>query len=1109
MATTKKCVPEYLDVQDNYGREKQTKEGKVILSSANTIDYGSDIKAKRNASVFALNKIKGSTKSAINQIFNSESYYDLKDPLKEFTDEEKIQHSISEVNRKFTDAYAAARTSNGSVARLRDYSTFKLAMFMLDNNRPLTKIPGYKELSATRNLSKSEFRKIVKENYDIAKKRIVEDPNAMAAIKRSNGVKKHYMEEVNKAAKEQVFELEKFNVQDINGGYEFMASQFIMQENNSDYRKMVEQRLNIKYEDILNDPKLMDIILTHTLDMAAKTYTFMNVVNEKYNVSKEFYDEAKSSLEEYDELSFENIQARPTGDKLKSTLNQLLDFVGDEQTIRTSASGEKYNDVMATLIEGSKVMAAAIEKGYSELSSNKRLMQKIEQSKDTSFKNTYKLLEGQSYDINGLIKETDNLLFNDSPEFSLHSFETYQEAKAKVDMFKEAIEAEQFTTKENFTKKISEKYPDHVIISKNGTKFVGKNGQPVELTEADFIPGSISGILMPDKISEDIMTAGIASWFGEDFVNNSFKKKGWLVVHKDVAEAIFEAKKPAVPEDVKNGAIAQISQAFRKHAILSPFRFAKYATTGYLGNIYWTTISNPKAFSYWPVAKEVLKSYNAKDGSFERDYENSDYGKILKEIIAHGGGYAEFHMSEVGLPEDQETLLGKAQDVQQNVWDKSVRWAGEKAMDRENWHRFALAIAHFEDMKSGNFNKASLIGANQERVMSIEDIHKRAAVLSHEQMIDYSDISKFGKRANATVMMFWTYTEGMMKNHYRLFTGVYKNLKEGIETGNTEQRNTALKKMGMSVFVMGGVMSLTWNLVMKSLGLINEDDYEDMKKATEDKGMRRLLKNFGLPGDGFVYLPGTGIEGVDKFAGIGIKRDSKGNALPSSGATKFNASDGLAEMIPFLSGKGIIDTVGGKVVSSLNPVFKAPIELMTGTTYSPDFGVYKDPNWDTMSAGQRLVEKGASFFGADEVARDFFDTLHGEANAPRSSQSRELQTYLSEIEDYDQASFDPNRQQYKYEIINGMQSLDPEYTNNAINDYVTYLERYNSEKPDDQVDIRNEVMNVIRRNNIFTAGTPEARQSIMVNPEYQGRLDQVINTQIQFLNAIGINIEDL
>lgn len=63
-------------------------------------------------------------------------------------------------------------------------------------------------------------------------------------------------------------------------------------------------------------------------------------------------------------------------------------------------------------------------------------------------------------------------------------------------------------------------------------------------------------------------------------------------------------------------------------------------------------------------------------------------------------------------------------------------------------------MAHYDDMMTGKFSMVNMIGANMDRINGITDPARKAAVLAHEQFIDYSDISRMGRRLNATMLMF-------------------------------------------------------------------------------------------------------------------------------------------------------------------------------------------------------------------------------------------------------------------------------------------------------------------------------------------------------------------
>lgn len=119
---------------------------------------------------------------------------------------------------------------------------------------------------------------------------------------------------------------------------------------------------------------------------------------------------------------------------------------------------------------------------------------------------------------------------------------------------------------------------------------------------------------------------------------------------------------------------------------------------------------------------------------------------------------------------------------------------------------------------------------------------------------------------------------------------------------------------------------------MKGLGLIKDDEYDRLKKATDNTGIRKLFGGLGLPGDGFVYLPGTNIKAVDHLFGIG--RDPKTGAPIAN--RKFNIAEGIPAMIPGLNGQGMVDTLNNQIVASMNPVYKVPIQYAQGGSFITD-----------------------------------------------------------------------------------------------------------------------------------------------------------------------------
>lgn len=1105
MATKTNCntsIPVEM-INDAYDETKKT----IITDSKGVkrdtyrdIDVQKELN-KTTTTKFYLNRVKDN----FLDVFAAENA-DIKHKLENIYNPEKVSGYIQNISSEINAAYHSAYGMPATIEVLRNAHVFRRALWQLKNGAPLSEVAGYQKLVVEKGMDVNDFHRHIEDGYIQSINDLQSDKLAVTVMANVNNVKRKYLDEFNKVAGDAAYDLAEYGEYGVEGLYEHLGSILLAQSKNKQFADKIQRQTGIKLEQIVRDPKLLDTVICSQLELGKRWYEFINYMREDrggqgpIDVSDKFLGMLSENADSRNKLTIDYILNLDANDILRTNIEKALEKVPslkemvDENKQITLTEIKQQIDKMI-----SETAITTTEQLYED--PNGLAYDYINENKESTSKQLYELVNGRQPSLSELTKQYKTMIkvlgksrVNNPNERQIDMLETLK------DSIVVATKEHAGTENRGVLQKIAEQFPGYVVISMDGTKIADKNGEPIKIEELgkDFVPGSYMGAFMSNKIVNDQMQQMFGEMFGEEYVEERMQREGFMVVPESVAKTIFEAKKPALSDYFKSSTIYKISSSFRKFAILSPFSFGRYAVTQYMGNIYWTLISNPNAFKYWKTAMSYAKAWNDKS-FYTKKMDETDYGKIFIKLVEHNGGYANFTETEMGTMQ-LEGLEYEQELTPKNVGKLVMQKSTNASRTRENIHRFALAISHFEDIKSGNFNEASLIGANQKRINSIGDVYEKVATLAHEQMIDYNDISAFGKRANATIMMFWTYTEGMIKNHYRMFTGTYKTLKTALQTGDTRLRNDTLKKAGMMVFVMGGLLSMVWNTVMNGMGLLSDEDYERMKEENNNSGMAKLSNYVGLPGDGFIYLPGTGINGFDSMFGIGENKN--GDPIANK---KFNASDGLIEWIPGLSGENFVQTYMGNIVSAMNPVYRAPIEYMTGTHYTP-WGVYTDPDWAGRPEWEKVVETVSQFYGAGSFTKTMFENLHGDNHGPMSDDARNVQDIMSRVYEVNDEGRDTEQTQYEYEIRQGIQRMDPDMTMNAMAEYITHLQNWNAQHPEDQVDIQSRLNSLVRRSTIIGNLTPETYEAMTsTDPELSQRMNNALQAQLDFLATIGID----
>ena len=405
-----------------------------------------------------------------------------------------------------------------------------------------------------------------------------------------------------------------------------------------------------------------------------------------------------------------------------------------------------------------------------------------------------------------------------------------------------------------------------------------------------------------------------------------------LVLPKELADTL---DKMGIQKD--RGPIGKIfkwlTTAWKKTALYFPTRTIKYNLRNLSGDLDVVIAGDPSALRKLGRAISELSSYY-----YGKERNATDE---LKEFQKRGGAITlestqelydykemrEFNHLISQLDWQDEKSLKK---LPARTWKLLDKYLGSKIVKlsdyREQILRYATYLDYLEQMQKNKDGMPNNFGASvRDEVMSIPDICDRAFKLANELIGAYDQVSEMGKVLRDIAIPFYSFMEVNAKRYVQL-------IKNGLSDNPHEFVGNFLKGQLFNVPYYGWKLGKTYFMIQLLSMLISvfnhfvfPDDEDKLPPDIQEKPHLTL----GHVGDHVLYFTQVGslLEFMEWFG----QENSTFFPFAKDVRDIFNGRQTFADFAAKVTSSAF-----NKVVSSVNPLYKWPIEIPAGRSLYPD-----------------------------------------------------------------------------------------------------------------------------------------------------------------------------
>jgi len=483
------------------------------------------------------------------------------------------------------------------------------------------------------------------------------------------------------------------------------------------------------------------------------------------------------------------------------------------------------------------------------------------------------------------------------------------------------------------------------IMDKYGSE-VEKDGYVLYQPREDsifFMANSVPGALANNAIEAGLKDLNVPVKQIKKVLALGGKYKG-MYLPTEIAEtlntALLKPRRGKVARTFKNAL-----RWWKMWQLLSPFRVLKYNARNMTGDAEAMFVGDMATFKYMGTSLKDLWAWKTK-GVISQD---------LQDWFDRGGQESTLQSQEMGQMLTDPLFrkqLGKAKLSPMSPF----KWAGRGvrgATDlRESLLRFAAYKRYVKLFNSGKPIK-NYAASMPEEVNALEDNRDKAFMMSNDLLGAYDRISVGGNWARDYVAPFWSFQEINMKRTLQFARNAVKNDDLMMHIG---------KKLGAKGVVLPiklGKFAFKLGVLQTVLQVWNNWMHPEDEDALPDEMHRRAHIIIGSGPDNIYYFPRVGVLGdLLEWAGV--------DTLPADVGDVITGNKSIKEVIESYNyGRENALDILNKVVQSVGPYAKIPVELLTRTKLFPSF-----------NRGQPITDYGRYFAEQAQVG-PFYDALAG------------------------------------------------------------------------------------------------------------------------------------
>ena len=471
---------------------------------------------------------------------------------------------------------------------------------------------------------------------------------------------------------------------------------------------------------------------------------------------------------------------------------------------------------------------------------------------------------------------------------------------------------------------------------------------------------------IPAKVAEQIFETEMGKLVDASMLRTVMAKGGpfkRIVIPKEVAKTLDNLWQEKGGMWEQYGLYEPLLK-WKQLQLLSPFREVKYNARNVSGDAEAAFVGNPTGFKKTPQAlRDIYRYY----------FKNKQTSPELQDWFDRGGQQQLLQAQEMGdmrSINELKALFPKKAGVATDAAKSPVtftKWWFKKARSRADFResilRYANYLSYLEQMK-GDRRPKNWGGSIPEEAMALGNVKDRAFKMSNDLLGAYDEISVAGQRIRRDAIPFWSFQEINFRR--------YKRFAQNAARDNGLASAMGRKLLGKALFKTPyvtyrvGAFGLKATALSAALWSINNGLNPEAEEALPDDVKWRPHLTFGTSDEGKAqYFGRLGIMSdlVDWFGPEEsepiVRRWLNGHINLSQAAQE------IAQETP--------TAAANKVVQSLTPIWKTPVELFTRQNYFPDF---RHP---------RTIRDRAEHVASTLTARDPYRLLTGKPTRPFAS----------------------------------------------------------------------------------------------------------------------------
>jgi hypothetical protein len=362
--------------------------------------------------------------------------------------------------------------------------------------------------------------------------------------------------------------------------------------------------------------------------------------------------------------------------------------------------------------------------------------------------------------------------------------------------------------------------------------------------------------------------------------------------------------------------LAKPQAYWKRWVLINPRRVLKYNINNMSGDLDAVIAGNPSILKRMPEAmREMIAMSRGEPATprWERAMERGvmTSGLTIQEIP---------DISELDQFNRLQGKLKKKTPVRLITRAVMAAWRvlKDSTQFRENWVRYAAFIDYEGRLEAGESQESVGYGGSIPRMVDgLTTNSDKAGKLARELVGDYGAISKYGQGLRKYVWPFWAFQEINLRRYSRLLGNAWST---GV--GGKARVAAILGKKGVGVTAR---LAIQMSILSLAIHAFNGMFWPELEDELDEEEQVRLHVILGKDDEGKIRL--LRLQGAlsDAMSWMGFEQGIIAWREWQSGRASFWD---LAMVTP--------KAITNKVVSSITPLWKAPIEYFTRQTFWPD-----------------------------------------------------------------------------------------------------------------------------------------------------------------------------